>query len=117
MEERREPHAGDSSSAKPLIPPPLKEEKDGDNFLRQFIRRFLLFFFFFLSLNGNSEEVLKHSYGFHIADIPSSNRMIHCGLHYCCVHCHCVIEERRKKKKWGAASNYNRGHICSQCFL
>lgn len=27
-----------------------------------------------------------------------------------CIHCHCVIEKR-------AASNYNRGHICSQCFL
>lgn len=35
--------------------------------------------FFF---NGNLEEVLKHSYGFDIADIPSSNRMIHRGLHY-----------------------------------
>lgn len=34
------------------------------------------------SFNGNLEEVLKHSYGFHIADIPASNRMIHCGLHY-----------------------------------
>ena len=64
-----------------LLPP--KEEKDGDNFLWQFIRRFCLFFSSSSSSsssNGNLEEVLKHSYGFHIADIPSSNRMIHCGL-------------------------------------
>lgn len=27
------------------------------------------------SCNGNLEEVLKHSYGFRIADIPSSNRL------------------------------------------
>lgn len=27
------------------------------------------------SFNGNLEGVLKHSYGFHIADIPSSKRL------------------------------------------
>lgn len=35
------------------------------------------------SFNGSLEEVLKHSYGFHIADIPASNRMIHCVALWC----------------------------------
>lgn len=64
-------------------------------------------------LNWNLEEVLKHSYGFNIKDISSSNRMTHCGLPYSfpgSVHCHCVIEKR-------PASNYNKTRICSQCFL
>lgn len=40
-EERRQPHEEDSSPAKPHIPP-LEEEKDGDDFVWQLIRRFFL---------------------------------------------------------------------------
>lgn len=64
---RRQPHAEDSSLAKPHIPPPWRKRKMVTIFYGNLLED--SFFFFFLS--GNLEEVLKHSYGFHIVDIPS----------------------------------------------
>lgn len=48
------------------------------------------------SCNGNLEEVLKHSYGIRIADIPPSNRLDDSLLVALqrCLHCHCMIEKK-----------------------
>ena len=83
-------------------------EKDGDHFLWKFSGRLFLFFLM---------ETWRRFWNIHMDFIlktfPLQTEWFTAGcitVFQHCIHCHCVTEKR-------AASNYNRRHICSQCFL
>lgn len=106
MKARRDPHAGDSSQTKPHIPPLEGGERWWQFSVAVYSKILFLLMetwrrFWNIHMDFILQTFLLQTEWFTAACITVFQR---------CVHCHCVIEKR-------AASNYNRGHICSQCFL